>query len=103
MINEMTGLNFECTEAEVASGRCIYQTGRQVLETFGLPYGETGASQGGGIAAPRIDAHNAFCRQVLRDPRGSRGTLAAGSIRGHAPARRFLVDHRPHRSTSTEM
>ncbi|GAA5992258.1 hypothetical protein JCM10908_001843 [Rhodotorula pacifica] len=42
MINEMMGLNFRCTEAEIASGACIYTTGEQVLDTFGLPHGETG-------------------------------------------------------------
>lgn len=43
MINEMTGLRFECTQAEVTSGACIYTNGAEVLRTFGLPYGETGA------------------------------------------------------------
>lgn len=43
MINEMMGLQFRCTEAEIANGACIYTTGEQVLDTFGLPHGDTGA------------------------------------------------------------
>ncbi|GAA5875055.1 hypothetical protein JCM3774_003416 [Rhodotorula dairenensis] len=42
MINEMMGLQFRCTDAEIVNGACIYTTGEQVLDTFGLPHGDTG-------------------------------------------------------------
>lgn len=42
IINEMTGLKFNCTEEEIASGSCIATTGEQVLRTFGIPEGGTG-------------------------------------------------------------
>lgn len=44
MINEMMGLRFQCTDAEIVNGTCIYTTGEAVLDTFGLPHGDTGAS-----------------------------------------------------------
>lgn len=43
IINEMTGLRFNCSPSEIASGACIATTGEQVLDTFGLPHGGTGA------------------------------------------------------------
>ncbi|GAA6018066.1 hypothetical protein JCM10207_006069 [Rhodosporidiobolus poonsookiae] len=46
LINEMVGLEFRCTDAEIASGACIYTTGEQVLETFGLPAGDIGKYMG---------------------------------------------------------
>ncbi|BGP02838.1 ATP-binding cassette transporter snq2 [Rhodotorula toruloides] len=42
IINEMTGLRFNCSSSEIASGACIATTGEQVLDTFGLPHGGTG-------------------------------------------------------------
>ncbi|BGP27054.1 ATP-binding cassette transporter snq2 [Rhodotorula toruloides] len=42
IINEMTGLRFNCSPNEIASGACIATTGEQVLDTFGLPHGGTG-------------------------------------------------------------
>ncbi|CDR35783.1 hypothetical protein NBRC10512_006151 [Rhodotorula toruloides] len=42
IINEMTGLRFNCSPSEIASGACIATTGEQVLDTFGLPHGGTG-------------------------------------------------------------
>ncbi|KAM0752952.1 P-loop containing nucleoside triphosphate hydrolase protein [Meredithblackwellia eburnea MCA 4105] len=36
IINEMSGLVFNCTDDEVQSGLCIYKTGDQLLQTFGI-------------------------------------------------------------------
>jgi hypothetical protein len=36
IFNEMTGLTFNCTQAEINSGACIAATGEQLLITFGL-------------------------------------------------------------------
>ncbi|GJN93059.1 hypothetical protein Rhopal_006104-T1 [Rhodotorula paludigena] len=45
-INEFVGLEFDCSPDELASGACIAATGEQVLDTFGLPYGDTGKYMG---------------------------------------------------------
>ncbi|GAA5870410.1 hypothetical protein JCM8547_004025 [Rhodosporidiobolus lusitaniae] len=45
-INEMVGLVFECSEADVASGACAYSTGEQVLDVFSLPYSGTAKYMG---------------------------------------------------------
>jgi hypothetical protein len=42
LVNEMTGLSFECTTAEINSGECIAATGEQLLDTFGIPLGGIG-------------------------------------------------------------
>lgn len=36
LVNEMTGLRFECSPESVQSGECLAATGEQVLETFGF-------------------------------------------------------------------
>ncbi|CEQ39426.1 SPOSA6832_00937 [Sporobolomyces salmonicolor] len=41
-----TGLRFNCTDADIASGACIATTGEQVLDVFQLPYGQTGKYMG---------------------------------------------------------
>lgn len=35
-INEFTGLQFNCTDAEIASGECLAVSGEQMIETFGF-------------------------------------------------------------------
>lgn len=42
IINEMRGLEFECTEDQVASGACIATTGEQLLATFSISPEGTG-------------------------------------------------------------
>ncbi|KAL8287492.1 hypothetical protein RQP46_003350 [Phenoliferia psychrophenolica] len=42
IINEMTGLVFNCTEASIASGACIAATGEQLLDTFSITNQSTG-------------------------------------------------------------
>ena len=42
LVNEMAGLTFECSAAELASGACVAATGDQILETFAIPAGNTG-------------------------------------------------------------
>jgi hypothetical protein len=44
IINEMNGLVFECTAAQISSGACIAATGDQLLNTFSIPPGGTGLS-----------------------------------------------------------
>lgn len=36
LINEMTGLAFNCSQESIQSGECIAATGEQVLQTFGF-------------------------------------------------------------------
>lgn len=43
IINEMQGLVFNCTTAEIASGACIAATGDQLLDTFGITNQSTGS------------------------------------------------------------
>ena len=38
MINEMTGLRFNCTPMSIQSGECTAVTGEQVLDLFGYHY-----------------------------------------------------------------
>lgn len=45
IINEMTGLVFECSAAQIESGVCIAATGDQLLETFGITNQSTGAQE----------------------------------------------------------
>ncbi|GAA5886465.1 hypothetical protein JCM6882_001645 [Rhodosporidiobolus microsporus] len=49
MVNEFSGLRFRCSEADISSGACIYSTGEEVLDTFGLPFGRGGAAKYMGI------------------------------------------------------
>ncbi|GAA5832082.1 hypothetical protein JCM11251_002811 [Rhodosporidiobolus azoricus] len=49
MVNEFEGLVFRCTEEDIQSGACIYSTGEQVLDTFGLPFGRGGVAKYMGI------------------------------------------------------
>jgi hypothetical protein len=39
MINEMTGLSFNCSESDIQSGACSAVDGQQVLDLFGFHEG----------------------------------------------------------------
>lgn len=43
IINEMSGLVFNCNDASIASGECLAATGEQLLDTFSIPPSDTGA------------------------------------------------------------
>lgn len=44
IMNEFVGLRFNCTPQDISTGACIAATGEQLLETFSITPGPTGAS-----------------------------------------------------------
>lgn len=59
IINEMRGLVFDCTDAEVSSGVCNFQTGEQLLDTFSIAPTGTGESPPSHVVSPRADPSSA--------------------------------------------